>query len=213
MQLMLVRHGNTFNPGEEPVRAGSRNDLPLVERGKEQAKEVAAFLKKNDLIPDAIFCSPLQRTRVFAEIIQQKLGLTTLTVQEEERLNELDYGEWTGLTNKEIEKRFGRESFEAWEEHSRWPEQGNWDSSEEEIIQEVKSLVQEFKKQYSQEKILLVSSNGRLRYFLSLIEDELEKRRQSQMLKMRTGHISYLNLETSKLEFWNANPHKNYISN
>ena len=39
--MILSRHGNTFSPGDKIIRAGSGEDLSLVERGIEQAQLLA----------------------------------------------------------------------------------------------------------------------------------------------------------------------------
>ena len=39
----------------------------------------------------------------------------------DERLDEVDYGAWGGLTTAEIEERFGAESVAAWNERSGVP--------------------------------------------------------------------------------------------
>jgi probable phosphoglycerate mutase len=50
---------------------------------------------------DALYASPLQRTRETAEILADRLALP---VQYREDVIELDFGEWTGLTADQIRK-------------------------------------------------------------------------------------------------------------
>ena len=38
VELLLVRHGNTFGPGDAVTWVGAREDLPLVESGEAQAR-------------------------------------------------------------------------------------------------------------------------------------------------------------------------------
>jgi len=38
MLLILARHGNTFEQGEKTYRVGNAQDLPLVEKGLDQAQ-------------------------------------------------------------------------------------------------------------------------------------------------------------------------------
>ena len=68
-QLLFARHGNTFGPGDKVVWVGRETDLPLVDKGLEQAAAAADALKRKGLIPDAIYCASLQRTRRFATIV------------------------------------------------------------------------------------------------------------------------------------------------
>jgi probable phosphoglycerate mutase len=114
-RLLLARHGqSTWNA---VGRWQGRADPPLSELGQRQAEAVAANLlagPASEPPVDRIWSSPLLRARESAEIIGRVLRLE---VAIDERLAEIDAGEWTGLTRAEIE--------EAWpgylEEHRRPP--------------------------------------------------------------------------------------------
>lgn len=208
MQLLLVRHGNTFGPGDKIIRVGSQNDLPLVEKGEAQARDVARFIKDNQIQAKVIFCSSLQRTKSFAQIIIDQLNLKFSPVIDD-CLSELDYGDWSGLTNEEIIEQFGEEEFNAWEEKSQMPEKANWGSSETETIQNINTFIEKLENDFQgDETIIVVSSNGLLRYFLKLIPGEFEKRITNNTFKMKTSHISKLIYDNNQwhTEFWNNSP-------
>ena len=92
----LLRHG-------EPTVFGRINGrLPgigLSAKGRAEIAAVASRLAGAKI--DAIYASPLQRTRETAEILSERLALP---VQYREEVIELDFGEWTGLTADEIRK-------------------------------------------------------------------------------------------------------------
>ncbi len=92
----LLRHG-------EPSVFGRINGrLPgvgLSAKGRAEIGAVAGRLAGEKI--DAIYSSPLQRTRETAEILSDRLALP---VQYREDVIELDFGEWTGLTADEIRK-------------------------------------------------------------------------------------------------------------
>lgn len=208
MRLILARHGNTFAPGDKVVWAGSSNDLALVEAGINQAHSAADYLLAEKINPTAIYCSPLQRTRKFAEIVIERLGLNYQPIADQ-RLNEIDYGEWTGLSDQEIIERFGESELKKWSELSQWPQKGSWGSSETAVLADVKSFVDELQKKYSpNDTIMAVSSNGRLRYFLTLINGEFESRKVEKKVKVKTGHLCELTLDNGScsLSFWDKNP-------
>ena len=71
MKLILCRHGNTFGPDDTPVWTGSSNDLPLVEKGLEQARLMGEWLKKNNITPTTIYAGHLIRVKKFADIIHK----------------------------------------------------------------------------------------------------------------------------------------------
>ena len=208
MKLILARHGNTFESNETPTWVGSKNDLSLTSAGIEQAKTLALFLKKSNLKLDAIYCGPLQRTLVYAQIILSELA-SDLKPIVDFRLNEIDYGKWSGLTSSQIQKQFGIQEFERWEKHSIWPTTGGWGSSEKIITNETNSFANELiQKYHSNATTLVISSNGRLRYFLKLIPNEFEMRIKNNNFKIATGKICTFYYENDKwqLDSWNIDP-------
>ncbi len=208
MRLILARHGNTFAPGDKVVWAGSSNDLALVETGLKQAHNAAEYLLTENIKPAAIYCSPLQRTKKFAEIVIERLSLNYQPIVDA-RLNEIDYGEWTGLSDQEIIDRFGEDQLKTWSELSQWPQKGSWGGSESAVLTDIKSFVDEIQKKHSpSDTIMAVSSNGRLRYFLTLMNGEFESRRQEKKVKVKTGHLCELVLDNGSctLNYWDKNP-------
>lgn len=93
LELWLVRHGET-----EWSLSGahtSRTDIPLTDRGKERARELAAYLHGRAF--DAVFTSPMQRARETCTIA----GYGDQAVVDE-NLREWDYGVYEGRTTKDI---------------------------------------------------------------------------------------------------------------
>lgn len=204
--LYLARHGNTFSPGQKSVWVGARNDLPLVEKGEQQAKALANYFKAANLYPDAIYCASLQRTKKYAEIVRHELGVVVPT-NVDTRLNELDYGDWSGLSNEEIKEKFGAEELKSWNEAGKWSDAFN--GEEAEIIEEVKTFVRDFVIQKPDNKMILaVTSNGRLKYFLKLLPDLYSEYMKSAQWKVATGNYCVLSYHEQNWRSisWNANP-------
>jgi broad specificity phosphatase PhoE len=201
--VILARHGNTFAPGESVVWVGRHQDVPLVDAGRTQAVRVAACLRDAGVVPDEIRCGPLSRARQYAAIINAELGGASPS-SVDPRLDELDYGAWGGLTREQVEDRFGSAALERWEQESIWPSGAGWGDSAESIEAEVRSLWDELCRK-GPRLALLVSSNGRLRFFLKLVGGVLPRKPT-----MRTGHLSVLQLaggETKpELVGWNLAP-------
>jgi probable phosphomutase (TIGR03848 family) len=95
--VLLVRHGLTAPTGT--VLSGWTPGIPLDDRGREQAAALAARLAPVQL--DAVITSPLQRCRETAEAIAA-VGDRNVAVQEDERLGECRYGDWTGRPLKRL---------------------------------------------------------------------------------------------------------------
>ncbi len=87
--LILVRHGETAVNAEG--RLQGRVETALTERGQAQAVCLATAVAA--LQPAAVVSSPLRRARETAAAIGAATGLT---VEIDERLIELDYGDWEG---------------------------------------------------------------------------------------------------------------------
>jgi broad specificity phosphatase PhoE len=210
MKLLLARHGNTFSPGAVPVFVGSKDDMPLVEEGYRQAERFAELLKIRKIKPDAIYCGPLQRTRKFAELVAASLHLD-LPLIIDERLNELDYGGWNRKSNDEIIAQFGQSVFDGWNDASIWPTNSGWPSSPEELGEQVRSFIADLKNQHpGDETILVVTSNGRMRYFLKLINGAFEQHQKDHALKVAPGNFCQLTFGDSEptLQSWNESPSK-----
>jgi broad specificity phosphatase PhoE len=88
--IAFVRHGQTALNREG--RLQGRLDAPLSEAGMEQARAVAARLASDPIA--RVISSPLQRAQQTAQAIAVVQGVA---VEIDERLIELDYGEWDGV--------------------------------------------------------------------------------------------------------------------
>ena len=91
LKILLVRHGETSWNLEG--RFQGRSDVPLNEKGKEQANALALALRGEALT--AIYCSPLVRAKETACLI--KAFHASVPLYEEEGLMEMDLGEFEGI--------------------------------------------------------------------------------------------------------------------
>ena len=120
-KMIVARHGNTFEPGDLVLRIGAKTDLPLSKSGVQQAENLGFFLKTQQLIPDLVFCSNLQRTIQTAGKIIDCLGLS-LTARQDSIFNEIDYGVDDGKPEVQVRQRLGEQALRAWEEQFIVPE-------------------------------------------------------------------------------------------
>ncbi len=97
--MLLVRHGTTPTTGS--VLPGRAPGLHLSDKGVAQAEAVAARIAGLSGV-QAIYTSPLERTRETARPIAQALGLRARVVK---GLVECDFGEWTGQPLKDLARR------------------------------------------------------------------------------------------------------------
>lgn len=96
--ILLVRHGTTPTTGQSlPGRAPG---LHLADDGVRQAERAGERLAELVAV-DALYCSPLERTRETAAPIGRALGLRPKV---ERGLLECDFGDWTGAKLKDLFK-------------------------------------------------------------------------------------------------------------
>lgn len=90
-RVHLVRHG--AHTLIDRVLVGRMEGVPLSEEGRRQARSLNRRLGTRQV--NVIYTSPRQRARETAEIIAENLGLTPEVTT---RLDELNFGSWTGRT-------------------------------------------------------------------------------------------------------------------
>lgn len=108
--LYFVRHGETDWNAEG--RLQGQRDIPLNDVGRVQAEETGRILariepKFSDL---AYWGSPLSRAAETMTILRETLGLHAAGWRPDDRLKELAFGRWEGLTWKEAEARDPRQA-------------------------------------------------------------------------------------------------------
>ncbi len=91
MKLYLVRHGQTDYNLKNLLQGSTDN--PLNDTGRQQAHQLASMLA--DIPFDIIYSSPLKRALETAEIIRES-NVNRPPIVLDERLREIDMGEWEG---------------------------------------------------------------------------------------------------------------------
>lgn len=102
--LYLVRHGET--DWNRARRIQGLTDIPLNETGRQQARLTGTLLTRRPIT--RVYTSPLRRARETAEIIAAELGLAEPAPHI--GLVERDYGAAEGLSWREVDRRFPRET-------------------------------------------------------------------------------------------------------
>ncbi len=109
--LYYVRHGLTAWNVQQ--RLQGRHDVPLNPEGRKQAVRSGVILQelfeRDGRKPEdfTYVSSPLGRARETMELVRTTLGLPTSPYAVDERLAEIAFGEWEGLTYDDVIKRDG----------------------------------------------------------------------------------------------------------
>jgi broad specificity phosphatase PhoE len=98
LTIVLTRHGLTDRSDPEQ-HLGQRIDIPLSEAGRRAAE---ALWKRLAEVPfERVIASPLRRA-----VETARIAVPRAAVETDVRLMEMDYGEWEGLTEAEIQARW-----------------------------------------------------------------------------------------------------------
>jgi len=106
VEIILARHGETEWNATEIFRG--RADVALNDTGLRQAQLLGEYLSHEKI--DAVYSSPLQRAVKTAAAVA---GFHKLDVNIADNLNDIDCGEWQGLTLREVKERY-EELYQDW---------------------------------------------------------------------------------------------------
>ena len=119
MELFLIRHGPTHY--NQQRRWQGRVDIPLNREGKALANAIGGELRSQNVSRDNIYSSPLSRAVETARIIAAE----PFSVSVDDRLIEIDLGQYDGRNENEIKREVGTQEYELWRrENFRIPAPG-----------------------------------------------------------------------------------------
>lgn len=157
LNIYLLRHGETTWNADNNRYCG-RTDIGLTEKGTRQAESVRDQLKAISF--DEVFSSPLQRAYTTAQIASGK------AVKKEQRLIELDFGEWENKTKEEfIAENEG--SWTNWMNDPANTRAGVTGETAREVVTRVDDFFAELTSRYSVGNFLVVAHNGVNRLYMA----------------------------------------------
>lgn len=104
--ILLARHGETDD--NRARRFQGRRNSPLNDTGRAQARALAAEVRDERVV--ALYASPLARAWETASIVGEVLGLEP---RPDERLVEVDVGDWAGRLHEEVSTT-EPQAYQAW---------------------------------------------------------------------------------------------------
>jgi broad specificity phosphatase PhoE len=150
--ILLARHGQSdWNAAR---RWQGHADRPLTEKGRDQARALAARLARIEL--DAVYSSDLRRAADTAAEVAREQGLEVIELPE---LREVDVGSWSGLTRAEAGERFPggfarwRQGYPGWEDAETY----------EEMTERVLGAMLDIARRHEDGRVLVVSHGGPIR--------------------------------------------------
>lgn len=158
LNIYILRHGETAMNADGNRYCG-RTDVALTDKGIEQANMVKNQLE--DIVFKAVYSSPLIRAVRTAEIAGNGRE-----VRQDQRLIEVDFGEWEGKTRSE----FIADNPDIWDQWCEDPTNvraGETGETALEVVYRVNSFFEELRTTYTDGNIMVVGHNGINRLFLA----------------------------------------------
>ena len=200
-KLILLRHGQSQWNLEN--RFTGWKDVPLTERGIDEAVKAGILLKKNDISIDYVFSSVLQRANQTAEITLKEAKIKhlwengILKIIKHQNLNERDYGDLVGLNKQETAYKFGKDQVHIWRRSYDTPPPNG--ESLKDVVERVSPYFKENIKPLIDkgENVLITAHGNSLRAMM--IELGMYKSEEISNIELPTGSPLCINLDQGKL--------------
>lgn len=181
-RLILVRHGQTdWNLNRKIL---SWQDIPLNQEGLRQARVVSQKLGRE--IFDVLYSSTLKRALQTAHIIAGDYGLDII---KDERLNEINQGDWEGLHDSEALQKYPG-LYKQWLENPASVKPPNGESLQM-LAGRVEDFLNMVEEKYPAQSICVVTHEMVIGAFMCLIENiDLPRIRE---MKTPNAQIKILN--------------------
>lgn len=171
-QIIFLRHAET--KVNEEGRFCGRIDVGITEEGRRQAEKMRETFKEYRF--DAMYCSPLKRTKQTLEAIFPKRKFI-----EEDGFTEIGLGDWEGLKKENVNQKLRK----AFQQGDYAPPRGE---KHEEVEERVRETIERIFATYPDNSLILVcTSNGIMRTI-------------KRMYHIKTENIMLKNLEYFTLE-------------
>jgi len=160
MVVDLLRHGEL----QGGIRYRGHVEGDLTDAGRIQMN---AVWQKVNADVDVIFTSPLSRCAVVSHAWAQEKGIPCIV---DERIIEMHYGAWEGMSHDEIETAFPNQ-LTAWRQDPTGmrPPQGE---SPEELLERIRDFWAMLTAAYQGQHVLVVGHSGSMRMLIAHIQNQ-----------------------------------------
>ncbi|OCL26147.1 alpha-ribazole phosphatase [Orenia metallireducens] len=198
-KIILVRHGET--EWNRQLRFQGSQDISLNDKGIEQAEKLAQRLSYEEI--DVVYASDLGRAYQTAKAVAKEHNLEVHKLSE---LQEINFGQWEGLTYNQIQEEYQAE-WVMWEENPALNGAPEGESLKDVQERSVKGL-EEILSGHSGNTILIVSHGGVIKVLIStLFGIPLAKAWQLMQSNTAVNIINYYEENKVTLELFNCIRH------
>ncbi len=200
-KLVLLRHGQSQWNLEN--RFTGWKDVPLTEKGINEANNAGYLLKKNKIKIDKVFSSILERANRTAEIAIKASEIENLhkngklIYEKNQNLNERDYGDLVGLNKAETANKFGKEQVHIWRRSYDTPPPNG--ESLKDVVDRVSPYFSEIIQPYilNKKNVLIAAHGNSLRAIM--IKVGMYKPEEISLIELPTGSPLCLDYQNGKL--------------
>ena len=191
--LVLLRHGQSQWNLEN--RFTGWVDVPLTQKGEEEARQAGEKMKAVQLQFDTTFTSVLQRAIRTLKLALGVLGQSDLPVKQDQALNERHYGDLQGLNKAETAQKFGDEQVQIWRRSYDVPPPGG-ESLENTAARTLPYLTEKILPTIQAGQHVLVAAHGNSLRSIIMHLDQLN-REEVLSLELGTGVPVVYDLDTT----------------
>ena len=191
--LVLLRHGQSQWNLEN--RFTGWVDVPLTQKGEEEARQAGEKMKAVQLQFDTTFTSVLQRAIRTLKLALGVLGQSDLPVKQDQALNERHYGDLQGLNKAETAQKFGDEQVRIWRRSYDVPPPGG-ESLENTAARTLPYLTEKILPTIQAGQHVLVAAHGNSLRSIIMHLDQLS-REEVLSLELGTGVPVVYDLDTA----------------
>lgn len=192
-KLVLARHGESTKQTLGINAAADTEALPLTEKGQEQAREFRDSFAKEPF--DAVYCSPMLRTRQTVE----GLGDAKL----DDRLREISKGKWEGVRKDDPAYVEATEQFAAMEVDEKvshvWGETGESDTM---LAERTAAFLRDALSDAAGKRIVVCSHSAPMRLMIKALRglewEEFYRKRDLLTIKPGKSMTVYVDVETGR---------------
>ncbi|MBO6178378.1 MAG: alpha-ribazole phosphatase [Selenomonadaceae bacterium] len=196
-KVVLIRHGET--EWNLLGKYQGQTDIALTDKGREQAKLLAKHFPVKEL--HAVYSSDLSRAMETAGFVAEKFSLK---VRPEPSFREMNFGEWEGLTHKEIATRWeeGLNNFITRPDILKVPNGENFQVLQKRAVKRLYELVEK----HDGETVAITAHGGVLRTILAAaLEMPLKNLWRLRLFNTAVSIVNYA--ETPVVECINDTKH------
>ena len=168
------------------------NDMPLTDRGTDEARAIAKYFKEGGINITDIYTSPLGRSHQTAEVIANEMELK---VKIKGGLKERNWGIWGNLPWDKVSDKLSEMDIEK--RYIFVPEGGeSWQQMEERLLEALEEIAEE---NSEGENILIITHRGCLRAILPVLAKASKDKHED--FSVETGSLTKFSFDKDEFEF------------